>query len=177
MDLVNNLRQLGLALSEFEIEFGKYPEASTMAEVKKQTGTGLTLTDASSNDLFRQLLVTKIVESESIFRPLERMITPSDQRFDKDTNALVTGECGLAYVIGPPPVEGERRPIAFGPVKPGTRTIDPRLMKGAVVVLFTDGAVNRFLLNKKGAIAIPTHPFDPSHPVWNGKPLEIKWPH
>lgn len=175
-EMTSNLRQLGLALLEFEIEYGKFPDASTIDEVKKNSGTSLTLNDSSSNDLFRQLLSGKIVQSERMFRVYGRTSKLPDEHFDNDTNALAAGECGVAYVVGPPSVQGSPRPIAFGPVKPGTRSIDSELMKGVVMVLFTDLTVQWFHLDAKGVISIPANPFDPSRPVWNGKPLEIKWP-
>ena len=41
-ETINNLRQIGLGLLEFESDYGKFPDASTIAEVKKKTGTNLT---------------------------------------------------------------------------------------------------------------------------------------
>ena len=44
-----NVAQVGLALLEFETEYGKYPGPDTIAEVKGSTGTRLRLGTATSN--------------------------------------------------------------------------------------------------------------------------------
>ena len=172
----NNLRQIGLGLAEFEAEYGKFPDASTIVEVKKQTGTPLMLKDASSNDLFRQLLAGKFVQSERVFGAFEMNSKLPDGLDDKDTNALTAGECGFAYVLSLSATDDPSRPLVFGPVKPGTRSVDSEMIDGEVVVLFADASVHRFPLYQKGVIPIRGNVFDPSHPVWSGKSLEIKWP-
>ena len=176
--MISNARQIGLGLFEFEIAYGKFPDASTIAEVKQSPGTALTLNDATSNDLFKQLLATKCVYSEKVFGAFETRAKRPDDAFDKDSNALLAGECGFAYVLGPSSADEPDRPLVFGPVRPGTKTLDLKINDGRAVVLRANNSCS--LQNVKlddGRISMGNGIlFDPVHPVWNGKPLEIKWP-
>jgi hypothetical protein len=175
-EIFNNLRQIGMVLMEFENEYGKFPDASTIVEVKKQTGTSLTLSDASSNDLFKQLLALKLIEQEYLFGVSGMYSKWPDGLHDSDATALTAGECHLAYVIGPSIAIDPCRPLAFGPIRPGTRALDPEMIEGKMVVLFTDNSVKSCRMDPTGMIWINGTAFDLSHPAWNGKPLEIKWP-
>jgi hypothetical protein len=175
-ETVNNLRQIGLGLVEFESVYGKFPDASMIAEVKKQTGTSLTFGDASSNDFFKQLLAQKFVGSEQVFGVSRMNSKRPDGLYDSDANALIAGECSLAYIIGPSTTSDPSRPLAFGPVRPGTGSVDPEMIDGSLVVLFTDNSVKSCRMDPRGVIWINGSAFDLSHPAWNGKPLEIKWP-
>ena len=50
VEAVNNARQIGLALFEFEAEYGKFPDATTIATVRRKTDTSLSLGARTSND-------------------------------------------------------------------------------------------------------------------------------
>lgn len=175
-ETVSHLRQIGLGLLEFENEYGKFPDASTMEEVKKQTGTSLTLSDASSNDLFKQLLAQKFIEQENLFGVSRTHSKRPDGFYDSDATALSAGECHLAYIIGPLLTSEPSRPLVFGPVRPGIRGVDSEMLDGKMVVLFTDNSVKSCRMDPKGVIWINGTALDLSDPVWHGKPLEIKWP-
>ncbi len=177
IQMVNNARKIGLALFEFELEFGKLPDASTIPEVKKLTGTALTLTDATSNDLFKQLIATKVVASEKLFGAFETNSKPDDI-FDKDSNALAAGECGFAYALGPSITEDPARPLAFGPVIPGTRNFDLKINKGKMVVLRADNSIATINVDPRGRVNLGEKDsfLHPAGSFWKGKPLEIKWP-
>lgn len=64
---VNNARQIGIALVEFEAEYGKFPDASTASVVKRNCVTPLTLSGNTSNDYFAQLIAAGIAQSEAMF--------------------------------------------------------------------------------------------------------------
>ena len=64
-EAVSNARQVGLALYEFETEYGKFPDSSTVTAVRRNTGSTLTLPDHTSNDPFAQLIVLRIDNSVS----------------------------------------------------------------------------------------------------------------
>ena len=65
-EALNNIRQVGMSLFEFDSEYGRFPDASTIAQVKEQTHTELDLGDGSSNQIFRQLLAL-VLKSEKPF--------------------------------------------------------------------------------------------------------------
>ena len=96
-EAVNNAKQIGLALLEFEQEFGSFPSEETAEMVKKATGTELDLSGTSSNAMFRQLIAFGI-QAEDIFyckhpegiRKPDRDISPG--------KALEAGEVGFSYI-------------------------------------------------------------------------------
>ena len=62
-EAVSNARQVGLALFEFENEYGNYPDATTATAVTAATGSQLALGVADSNGLFRQLVAGNFTQS------------------------------------------------------------------------------------------------------------------
>lgn len=46
---LNNVRQIGLSLFEFEADYGSFPSATTVPDVKSRTGKTLGFGDGSSN--------------------------------------------------------------------------------------------------------------------------------
>lgn len=182
---ITNLRLIGLALFEFDTAFGRFPDASTIAEVKAQDPSStIPLGSSTSNELFRQLLVTEIVASESQFYSRPPSSGPH-RRPDNNflgTNALEKGECGFAYIAGlsttshPPDT-----PLAMAPLVPGQMKFDYKHCKeffgGKAVVLFIDNSVRSLPVDKSGRVLINGKDlFDPSQPFWGGKAPDVKWP-
>ncbi len=65
---ISNLRQIGLALLEFETEYGSYPSEATIGRVRQRNPDhGFDLSGESSNAIFRQLLAADITRSEQMF--------------------------------------------------------------------------------------------------------------
>jgi hypothetical protein len=52
-EALNNAKQIGAMLSEFEVDYGSLPDDETALEVKRRTETDFTLTGQFSNDYFR----------------------------------------------------------------------------------------------------------------------------
>ena len=97
VEAISNSKQIGLALLEFDQEFGAFPDDASANAVSNATNTQLTLTGSNSNDYFRQLLAT-MVNSEDIFYTK----TPYTLEPDNDIssgNALEAGEVGFGYVM------------------------------------------------------------------------------
>jgi hypothetical protein len=65
-EALHNLKQIGVALSEFDDYFGSYPNDSTVAAVADASNTEV-ITGNSSNAYFRQLIRSKILQSEMPF--------------------------------------------------------------------------------------------------------------
>lgn len=66
-EAVYHVRQLGLALFEFEKEYGSFPDGATAAKVRQKSGTQLDLGNTSANDYFRQLVAAQMVTSDQLF--------------------------------------------------------------------------------------------------------------
>lgn len=176
-EAVSNAYMIGLALSEFNDQYGRYPDSTTAAEVKRKTGSPLTLGDRTSNDLFAQLMISGIVGSENIFYAKAKSAIKPDDVSNTDATVLAHGECVFAYIYGLNSTANPSTPIAFGPVIPGTKTLDGNSNRGKVAVVRLDHSVSNLPINSSGQIIeYGMNLLDPSHPYWHGKAPDVKWP-
>ncbi len=172
----SNARQLGLALFEFEIEYGAFPNSSTIAQMESIHGTTIDLTGTSSNALFRQLFAAQITQSEQMFYAK----TKDSKRPDGDItpgHLLEPGENAISYITGLTSKDDPATPIALTPMIPGTTNFDHKTFDGKAVLLFIDNSARTFDIAKDG------HIYDkgidllsPKHPVWKGKAPDIRYP-
>lgn len=173
---VSNSRQLGLALFEFESEFGKFPDASTIAAVKAKSGSVLPLGTKTSNDYFRQLIASGIAQSEIFFYADIAGSRKPDERLD-GSHAIGKGECGYSYLFGLVSKGDPSRPICVTPLIPRTDRFDPERFDGKAVVLKMDNSVTSLPIPKGGDVLINgKFMLDRSNPIWGGKPPVIAWP-
>lgn len=176
-EVINNARQIGMALYEFESEYGKYPDASTAAEVRRKTGSTLSLPDKTSNDLFAQLMAAQIATNERMFYAKTKSPTKPDGVWSSDATVLAHGECAFAYIMGVDPNGNPSTPLAFGPVIPGTKTFDRKANYGKIAVLRMDNSVTSVPINPAGKIIYHgLDLLDPRQPFWHGKAPDVKWP-
>ncbi len=176
-EAVNNARQIGLALFEFDSEYGKFPDSSTAAAVRRDTGTTLALPDRTSNDLFAQLLASGIAGSERLFYAKAKSMRRADEVFISDATILEHGECAFAYISGLSTTGEPRTPVVFGPVIPGTATLDRKSCEGRAVVLRVDNSAMTYPINSAGKIIIDgLDLLDPRQPFWHGTAPDVKWP-
>lgn len=173
---LNNLRQIGLALSDFDEKYGRFPDASTIAVVKESTGTALTLDDTSSNKLFRQLIANGLNSEKLFWAPGQNSPGKPDDVFHLDTKALMPGECGFAYVAGLSSKDDPATPVAMSPLLKGQKIFDRAPHMERAMVLFLDGSVLVLRIEKDGRVMLKGMDlFDPSQPFWKGKAPDIKW--
>ncbi len=147
-EAVNNARQIGLALFEFESEYGKQPDGSTIATVRAKTSTDLDLGKTSSNEIFRQLIAAGITTGEQMFYA-EIDGTRSPDNVITKGEALKKGECGFTYFLGAKATDNPSRPLLATPMIPGTDRFDPKRFKGKVVILKIDNSVTSGHLHLK----------------------------
>lgn len=161
-----NLREIGLALLDFENEFGSYPDASTVEAVRTKAKRPLpSLGSATSNDIFRQLLASGVMKGEWIFS------------LGKNSEAgLAKGECRMLYFAGEMGSD-PNRPMIAAPVIPGTAKFDRKAMEGRGILVKRDCSVLAFGIDRDGrAIINGMDLFDPRQPFWEGKTPDIKLP-
>lgn len=176
-EALNNARQIGLSLSEFAETYDHFPDATTIARVKADTSTPLSLDDNSSNKLFRQLIATSLKSEMPFWAKTKISPKKPDGVYNGDDKALMPGECGFSYVAGLSPDGDPATPIAVTPMIPGTTTFDPEIYQGKAVVLFLDYSAKSLPLDEAGhAILNGMDIFDPRQPFWKGKTPNIKWP-
>lgn len=174
----NNARQIGMALFDFESEYGRFPDETAVAEVKRQAGTTWDLKSETSNDLFRQLIVAGITQTEEMFYAKVYGAKKPTNLAGTEADALARGECGFAY-LPPGKLAGldSSRPLAVTPLIPGTTLFDPVPFEGKAVMLKADNSVQSYPIRDDGrAIVNGRDLFDPSQLYWSGAPLVIKWP-
>lgn len=144
-EAVNNARQIGLALFEFETEYGTFPDDATATAVKDATDTTL-VSGTNSNDRFRQLIRAGIAQSETMFYAKTAFTKKPDGILDTDTKALEAGECGFGILMdttrGLSAAGNPSRPIAGAPFKIAMDgTFDSDFYDGKAVILKLDNSV------------------------------------
>lgn len=173
---VGNSRHLGLALFEFESEYGKFPDASTIAAVKAKSGSLLPLGTKTSNDYFRQLIAAGIAYNETFFYADIAGSRKPDGRMD-GSHAIGKGECGYSYLSRLSSKGNPARAIVVTPLIPGSNRFDPKRFDGKAVILKMDNSVTSLPIQKDGhALLYGKNILDPANPIWEGKPPVIAWP-
>jgi type II secretory pathway pseudopilin PulG len=161
-EAVSNARQIGIALIDFESEFGKFPDA---------IGSAVT-----SNEVFRQLFIANLTGSERMFYA---RISGAKKPDDNITGVelLKKGECSFTYFMGAKATDIPGRPLVVTPMIPGTDRFDPNPFKGKAVVLRLDNSVTSVLIDKDGHVMLGgRNMMDPGHPIWGGPAPAIAWP-
>ncbi|MES2920485.1 MAG: DUF4190 domain-containing protein [Verrucomicrobiota bacterium] len=175
-EAINNARQIGLALFEFQSEYGSYPNDATAKAVADATNTEQ-ITGNTANDRFRQLIHAQFTQSERLFYAHIPGVHKPDGLIDGD-NAVAPGECGFAYIGNSETTDKTIRPLAIIPLVRGTTRFDPQPFDGKAVILWTDNSVRSLPIDRKsGRVMLDgKNLLDPSHPVWGGQPPLIALP-
>jgi len=176
VEATSNARQIGLALFEFETEYGEFPSPTTRPLVEKDVGAIIDLSGTSSNALFRQIFAVDITRSEQMFfarkkdfRKGDGIITPGD--------ILKPGSCGFSYISGFTSYDDPTTPIVLTPVIPGTTRFDPKPFDGKAVVLHIDNSVRTYEIENDGHIYRDgINLLSSKHPIWKGKAPDIRYP-
>lgn len=177
-EAVSNIRQLGLALFEFEAEYGSFPDPSTIARVRGKTDLMLSMGTTTSNDYFRQLLEAGIASSETMFHTrLPGKPMKPDNIFSPG-EALKKGECSFTYLLGARASDNPGRPLVVAPMIPGTDRFDPKAFEGKAIILTKDNRAMSLSIDKHGHAILQggRNLMDPSNPIWDGHPPTIAWP-
>lgn len=152
-EAVNNARQIGIALFEFETEYSTFPDADTATAVAAATDTTI-ISGTTANDRFRQMIRSGIAQSEAMFYAKASYTKKPDGVFDTDVKALEKGECGFGIIVksdakGLTAAGNPARPICAAPftvVPDGTFDYD--YFDGKAVVLKLDNSVSSFSIVK-----------------------------
>jgi hypothetical protein len=175
----NNLRSMSCALFEFDSEYGRFPDASTVSAVRENTGSLMRLGKDTSNDFLRQIIASEIAQSEAMFHAEIPGAHQPDNVLDP-THTLEKGECGFSYIVGLSSKSNPARPLVVTPLIPGTDRFDPVPFNGYAIVLRVDGGPTVLVLpiNKHGEVIDSSgkHILDPANPIWDGEKPVIAWP-
>ncbi|MEO5917585.1 MAG: sigma-70 family RNA polymerase sigma factor [Luteolibacter sp.] len=170
---VDNARQCGLALFEFESEYGSFPNEETAAAVKEATGTKADLKGATANDCFFQLIAAGFAMTDSFFS-----LEPSPEGEDRRPKPLMNLEkCAFSYLSGMNAAGDPSRPLVVTPLVPGTGIFDRKALGGKAVILRVDNSATTVDIEQDGTVILNGMDlFDPAQPFWAGKVPSIRWP-
>jgi prepilin-type N-terminal cleavage/methylation domain-containing protein len=144
-EAVNNARQIGIALMEFENEYSTFPDDTTATAVKDATDTAL-VSGTKSNDRFRQLIRAGIAQSEAMFYAKAAYTKKPDGLLNTDIQALAAGEVGYGILMdgvkGLSAAGNPSRPIVAAPFKLAMDgTFDSDFYDSKAVILRLDNSV------------------------------------
>ncbi len=176
-EATSNLRQIGIALLEFDTEYGSFPSDAIAAEVTANfPAHGCNLSGRSSNAYFRQLFAAALTQSEAMFYAKVPGVRKPDGEIAPG-KLLEKGEVGFAYVAGLFSSGNPARPIAFAPVIPGTKRFDPKPFEGKAVILRIDNSATSMNIQKDGRVLLGgIDILSAENPIWDGKAPDIRYP-
>lgn len=147
---MSNARQVGMAMFEFESDYGSFPDNSTGPTVITNTGTQLTFGGGASNDHFRQLIAAGMLQSEEVFFAKTSYTKKPDNVFNSTATALAAGECGFGYMmndtVGFTTSGNSARPLMLAPLLNAASdgSCDPDPFDKRAVVLRLDNSVQSY---------------------------------
>jgi prepilin-type N-terminal cleavage/methylation domain-containing protein len=161
-EAVNNAKQIGLAMFEFETEYGSFPDGALGAEIAARVGGTLVAptTITTSNDAFRQMLAANIAGSEQMFFCKTAYSTNKPDNVINDATAtLKKGDVGFGYLMGTgnkafSTAGNSGRVLVAAPLKYAgsftTGKFDSAMYDSKAVVLKIDNSVSSLTINKDG---------------------------
>jgi prepilin-type N-terminal cleavage/methylation domain-containing protein len=182
-EAISNAKQIGLAMFEFETEYGSFPDASTAATVTANTGTAYVMPATNSNGIFRQLFGAGYTQSEAMFYAKTQGTKKPDGNIVGEA-ALAAGEVGFAYITvgvsGLSTSGNPARPYVVTPLLGATDNFDPNPFDSKAVVLRVDNSVSSLQILPTGVVNLsPNQPLLTANAtsVWGaggGQPALIK---
>lgn len=170
---VHNARQCGLALFEFESEYGSFPDEKTAVAVKESTGTTADLKATTANDCFFQLIAANIINTDLVFS----LETTAEGEYRRPKPLMNLEKCVFSYLSGMNAAGNPSRPLMVAPLVPGSAIFDRKALGGKAVILCVDNSARTFDIEQDGTVILNGMDlFDPAQPFWAGKVPPIRWP-
>lgn len=181
---INNAKEIGMALFNFDQEYGNYPCDAT-ATTLKDNGSTLTFGTTNSNDYFRQLIAGGVTSEKPFYA--KGAYTKKPDNVMTGTKALDVGEVGFAYIMKTssealPSSGNTGRPIIVSSVFEAKTdgTFDPDVYDRMAVVQRLDNSASLESIkttDKKVSIGGGKTLFDPgTDTVWDDITPVIKAP-
>jgi len=149
-EAISNAKQIGLAMFQFEQDFGSYPGASTVGMLPDNAdiigGT------EDSNAYFRQLMQAGIAPSEEMFYAKAAGTIKPNGNIEKE-EAIAAKECGFGYITdkteGMSTSGNPSRVLVVSPLsEAGGFEFDAGPFDGFAVLLKIDQSVSALRINK-----------------------------
>ncbi|WP_411826227.1 type II secretion system protein [Luteolibacter sp. AS25] len=188
-EAVNNARQIGLAMLEFETEYGSFPDSDTLEELDETFTSPDVQGEAGSdsNGYFKQLFQAGITQSEEMFY----VKTPYSKKPDGDIDgdeALTDGEVGFGYIMdgdsGMSIAGNPARALVATPLNEDGGDFDGDPFDKKAVILRMDNSVTSVNIrvssgddsNEGPAILGGEELLDSSNPIWGGDDPQMQAP-
>lgn len=143
-EAISNSKQIGLAMFEFEQDYGSYPDSNTLEDLTEAFPDAEVTGEAGSdsNGLFKQLLHAGIASSEEIFYAKAKGTKKPDGDISSSTEALAAREVGFGYImdgdVGLSSAGNPSRVIVVTPLAEDGTNFDSDPFDGIAVVLKID---------------------------------------
>lgn len=156
-EAIQNAKQIGYALFNFENDFGKYPDDNTVDDLDSNA---IYRNGSDANAYFSQLIAAGYVDQEAPFYCVTSFTTKPDN--DKATNSSVLepGEVGFSYVmrssgVGLNSSVNSAVPLVVAPsTGEGNGEFDRNVFNKKAVVLRIDMSVTDPTINEDGEVTI-----------------------
>jgi prepilin-type N-terminal cleavage/methylation domain-containing protein len=154
-EAVNNAKQIGLAMFEFDAAYGSYPSQTTAESFPEATIGALFGTN--SNDFFRQFIASEISSSETMFYAKANYTKKPDNVYNASGKALAPREVGFGYIMngdvafsssGNPSRVLAVAPLAGSTTPASDGTFDLETYDSKAVVLRIDNSVQSLNVQK-----------------------------
>lgn len=153
-EATSNARQIGLAMFEFESEYGSFPDGDTQTDVEDNNpDSDVTADTTSSNGYFRQLFVSNITQSEQMFYA-KTGLTKKPDGVIQGEDSLEAREVGFGYILnvadGLSTAGNPSRVTVVTPLAEGGAEFNPDPFDSKAVVLRIDNSVASLNVNDDG---------------------------
>lgn len=174
---ISHNKNLGIALFEFETDYGSLPSPSTVSLINtKFPNHGHDLSGNSSNAIFRQIFIAGIIDTEKLFFAKIPGAKKADNNIDPG-HLLEKGEVAFAYISGHSQETSPSASVLLCPLIPGTTKFDPEPFEGQAAILHLDQSVSAYKIENDGHVYLDgIDILSPNHPIWDGKPPTIHYP-
>ena len=147
---LSNARIIGMALAEFDTDYGRFPDDRTAVEVASRTRSNLAPSGTTANDHLRQLLAADIINTETAFYVRTAYTRQPDNIFNTPQSALAPGENGFGYILNGdtdistsgtnPSIPILCAPLAFDSTSVSPTRFDAQYTDGFIILLRIDMA-------------------------------------
>ena len=144
---INNLRQIGIALNDFDSNYNTFPQQELPPEFLEENPDFKAQDRSDSNYLLGHLIRTKCVDTEQIFSFGHSKKNNQHDDFSTEDRLLEAGECQYSYIsaAGGEPLTAStttsEMPLAFAAVIPRTGQFDRNAFDNRAVYLRGDNSV------------------------------------
>lgn len=189
-EATSNARQIGIAMLEFDTEYGAFPGAATQAQVSLNFPDAVVkgAPGADSNGYFKQLMEAGLTSSEAMFYAKVQGSIKPDGDISTDQKALEGGEVGFGYITdgdeGMSSSGNPARAVAVTPLTAAGDAFDGNPFDKKAVILRIDNSATSINIsvpagstdNSGPALSGGVSILATTNPIWSGTTPNVRAP-